>query len=83
MDDQTLTSNRRASNPEHDTLAPYLLKGVVDENGLDFDFIQEAIKRFEDDDAFPAVFNDAMIQLSGQLNQLSMGDDYKPYVQVC
>ena len=80
---RALTLNRRESNPEHDTLAPYLLKGVADENGLDFDFIQEAIKRFEDDEAFPAVFNDAMVRLSSQLNQLSMGDDYKPYVQVC
>lgn len=46
------------------------------------DFIKEAIKRFDDDEAFPAIFNDAMVKLSTQLSALSMSDEYKPYVQV-
>lgn len=62
---------------------PYLLKGYADENGLCFDFIREAIKRFDEDEAFPALFSDAMVKISGQLAKLSLGDDYKPYVQVC
>lgn len=72
----------REPNPEHDTIAPYLLRGPVDEGGICFDFIKEAIKRFDDDETFPAIFNDAMVKLSTQLAGLSMGDEYKPYVQV-
>jgi ubiquitin conjugation factor E4 B len=78
-----LTSScRRSPNPKHDTIVPYLLRGPTDENGLCFDFIQEAIKRFDDDEGFPAIFNDAMVQISNQLAQMSMGDNYKPHVQV-
>lgn len=61
---------------------PYLLKGIQDDVGLCFDFIREATKRFDDDEAFPALFNDAMVNISSQLSALSLGDDYKPYVQV-
>ncbi|KAM0261933.1 hypothetical protein ACHAQJ_001936 [Trichoderma viride] len=72
----------REPNADHDTIAPYLLRGPVDDGGICFDFIKEAIKRFDDDEAFPAVFNDAMVKLSAQLTGLSMGDEYKPYVQL-
>ncbi|KAK5997791.1 Ubiquitin conjugation factor E4 [Cladobotryum mycophilum] len=71
----------REPHPDHDSLAPYLLRGVNDEGGLCLDFIKEAIKRFDDDETFPAIFNDAMIRISDQLSALSMNDDYKPYVQ--
>lgn len=77
-----LFSSSREPNANHDTIAPYLLKGPVDENGICFDFIKEAIKRFDDDEAFPAIFNNAMVKLSTQLSGLSMSDEYKPYVQV-
>lgn len=72
----------REPNPEHDTIAPYLLRSPIDEEGICFDFIKEAIKRFDDDEAFPAIFNDAMVKISTQLAGMSMGDDYKPHVQV-
>lgn len=72
----------RESNKDHDTLMPYLLKGVQDESGLDQDFIKEAIKRFDDDEAIPALFNDAMVQISSKLGTMSMDDNYKPYIQV-
>ncbi|KID97961.1 ubiquitin fusion degradation protein 2, partial [Metarhizium majus ARSEF 297] len=71
----------RDPNPQHDTLVPYLLKGIQDDGGLCFDFIREAIKRFDEDEAFPALFNDAMIKISSQLSTLSLGDEYKPHVQ--
>ncbi|POR34568.1 Ubiquitin conjugation factor E4 [Tolypocladium paradoxum] len=71
----------REANADHDTLAPFLLRGISDEGGLDFDFIREAIKRFDDDEAVPALFNDAMVNISNRLSTLSLGDDYKPYVQ--
>jgi ubiquitin conjugation factor E4 B len=72
----------REPNPEHDTIAPYLLRSPIDEEGICLDFIKEAIKRFDDDEAFPAIFNDAMVKISTQLASMSMGDDYKPHVQV-
>jgi ubiquitin conjugation factor E4 B len=77
-----LLSSSREPNADHDTIAPYLLRGPIDDGGICIDFIKEAIKRFDDDETFPAVFNDAMVKLSTQLSGLSMGDEYKPYVQV-
>ncbi|KAJ3523066.1 hypothetical protein NM208_g12594 [Fusarium decemcellulare] len=71
----------REPNPKHDTLMPFLLKGVQDDGGLCFNFIQEAIKRFDDDEAFPTLFNDAMVQISTKLGTMSMDEDYKPYIQ--
>ncbi|RDA87233.1 hypothetical protein CP532_2537 [Ophiocordyceps camponoti-leonardi (nom. inval.)] len=67
--------------PDHQTLVPYLLRGISAEDGLDFDFIRESIKRFDDDEAFPALFNDAMCDISTRLSKMSLGDDYKPYIQ--
>ncbi|KAH7320878.1 ubiquitin elongating factor core-domain-containing protein [Stachybotrys elegans] len=71
----------REPNSEHDTLAPYLLRPATDENGICFDFIREAVKRFDDDESFPAVFNNAMIQISERLAILTMEHDYKPFIQ--
>ncbi|PHH82012.1 hypothetical protein CDD83_3386 [Cordyceps sp. RAO-2017] len=71
----------RDTNAEHDTLVPYLLRGISDDGGLDFDFIREAIKRFDDDEAFPALFNNAMVDISTRLSRMSLGDDYKPHIQ--
>ncbi|TQV91651.1 ubiquitin conjugation factor E4 [Cordyceps javanica] len=71
----------RSANPDHDTIAPQLLRGLTDENGICFDFIQEAIKRFDEDEAFPDIFNDAMVRISNQLALISMNENYKPHVQ--
>ncbi|KAF7542311.1 hypothetical protein G7Z17_g11690 [Cylindrodendrum hubeiense] len=71
----------REPNPKHDTLMPYLLKGIQNDEGLCFDFIREAIKRFDEDEAFPGIFSNAMVQISAKLGSLSMDDDYKPYLQ--
>jgi ubiquitin conjugation factor E4 B len=73
--------SRREPNPNHDTLVPHILKGPYDENGLDIEFYKEAIRRFDDDDAFPALFNSAMVKISTKLSTMSMEDEYKPYVQ--
>jgi hypothetical protein len=73
---------RREANPQHDSLVPYILKGVSHDEGLDLEFYKEAIKRFDDDEAIPALFNSAMVAISTKLGTISMEDDYKPYVQV-
>jgi ubiquitin conjugation factor E4 B len=77
-----LTVCSRDPNPQHDTLVPYLLKGIQDDGGLCFEFIKEATKRFDEDEAFPALFSEAMVKISALLRPLSLEDDYKPYVQV-
>jgi ubiquitin conjugation factor E4 B len=70
----------RDPNPAHDTLKPYLLRDLNTEDGLDFDFFREAIKRFDDDESYPAIFDDAMVQIGSELATKSMEDHYKPYV---
>lgn len=73
---------RRAPNPELDSLVPYVLRGAFDENGLDLEFYKEAIKKFDDDEDIPRIFDDTMVKISTKLSTMSMEDDYKPYVQV-
>lgn len=46
------------------------------------EFYKEAIKRFDDDESIPALFDDTMVNISTKLSTLSMGDEYKSYVQV-
>lgn len=65
-----------------ESLVPYVLRGVFDENGLDLEFYKEAIKRFDDDENIPALFTDVMVQISTRLSRMSMEDDYKPYISV-
>lgn len=76
------TAPSRDINADHDTLVPYLLRGMSHDAGLDFEFVHDAIARFDDDEAFPALFNNAMVDISNRLSKLSFGDDYKPHVQV-
>lgn len=56
---------------------------MQDEGGLDYEFIKEAVKRLDEDEAIPALFNDAMVAISAKLSTMSMDEDYKPCVQVC
>lgn len=74
--------SRREPNPNHDSLVPYLLRGVTDEGGICLDFIREAIKRFDEDETYASIFDDAMVKISTKLSAMSMEDDYKPCVQV-
>jgi ubiquitin conjugation factor E4 B len=64
-------------------LAEYLLADPDSDRGLCHDFISEAVSRFEDPENGAEIKNAlvlAMEQLSGQLSNLSMNDDYKPYM---
>ncbi|KOS21891.1 Ubiquitin conjugation factor E4 [Escovopsis weberi] len=62
----------REDPPEYGALAPYILRGVNDTEGIDFEFYQEAIKRFDEDEAFPALFTDAMVTIAKKLASQSM-----------
>ncbi|KAL2263711.1 hypothetical protein VTK26DRAFT_5467 [Humicola hyalothermophila] len=70
----------REPNPQHDTLVPYLLREVENEEGLGMDFIGEAVSRLEEDDTIAPLFTKAMVDISSKLSAMSMNDDYKPYV---
>ncbi|KAJ5614295.1 hypothetical protein N7528_007949 [Penicillium herquei] len=61
------------------TLAPYLLIDPEEEKGVDFEFISEAVKRFEDDDGVKPTFIAAVEELSAGLSTKDINDDYKPY----
>ncbi|GJD04517.1 ubiquitin elongating factor core [Colletotrichum higginsianum] len=66
------------SQPE--SLVPYLLRGHEQDDGVCLDFLREAVKRFPEDEQFPAVFADAMHSISTKLSGLTMESDYKPYI---
>lgn len=73
---------RRSPDQANNSLVPYVLRGPIHEEGIDLEFYKEAIKRFDDDEAFPELFNDAMNVICTKLGTMSMEDDYKKYVQV-
>lgn len=70
----------RRSRPE--SLVSCLLRGHDQEDSVCLDFLREAVKRFPEDEQFPVVFADAMFAISTKLSELTMEDDYKPYLNV-
>lgn len=53
-----------------------------DEKGICHDFLTEAISRFDEDDTVKGALLGAIEDLSRQLSQMTMNDNYKPYVLV-
>lgn len=49
---------------------------------MDFDFISEAVKRFDEDDTIKPAFIAAVEELSSQLASKDLNEDYKPYATV-
>ncbi|ROV93028.1 hypothetical protein VPNG_09416 [Cytospora leucostoma] len=70
----------RESNPQHDTLVPYLLRDIDNDNGICLDFLQEAVSRISEDESIIEVLVKAMVEISTQLSKLTMNDDYKSHV---
>lgn len=64
-------------------LQPYLLLEPEDDKGVDFEFMSEAVKRFDEDENIKPAFIAAVEGLSRELAEMSINDDYKPYVLVC
>ena len=77
-----LIANRQEL-PTNSPLAPHLLLDVGDSKGIDYDFFEEAVSRFSEDDTIEAAFIGAIEELSKQLAKMTMNDDFKPYVAVC
>ncbi|KAI5860326.1 ubiquitin conjugation factor E4 [Durotheca rogersii] len=70
----------RDSNPNHDSLVPYLLRHHENEDGICLDFFTEAVSRIPEDDGVAGIFTDAMIIMSERVAGMTMNDDYKPYI---
>lgn len=64
-------------------LKPYLLLDPEDEKGVDFEFISEAVKRFDEDESIKPAFIAAVEEMSRELASMNINDDYKPYMTVC
>ncbi|KAK3948821.1 ubiquitin elongating factor core-domain-containing protein [Pseudoneurospora amorphoporcata] len=71
----------REPDPKHDSLVPYILDGVAKEEGLDFEFYNEAMTRIEEDDSIVPLFTKAMVEISTALSNKNMSGDYQPHVQ--
>jgi hypothetical protein len=77
-----IAPSSREPNPEHDTLVPYILRDAEHDSGLCYEFFQEALSRFDEDDTIEPLFTKTMVDVSSQLSTLSMNDGYKPYMTV-
>lgn len=77
-----LTTPSRDPNPATDSLTPYFLFEAGEEKGICVDFLQEAVSRFEDDDTVKTMITKAVKGLSLQLSNMTMNDNYKPYINV-
>lgn len=62
------------------TFADHLMNDPDDEQGIDHDFMLEAVSRWNDDEGIPLLFVAAVENLSARLAGLTMGDDYRPYM---
>ncbi|KAK4166201.1 ubiquitin elongating factor core-domain-containing protein [Cladorrhinum sp. PSN259] len=67
-------------SPPSDPLAPYLLREVDSDNGIDLEFFGEAVARLGEDESVGELFVNAMAEISRKLAGLSMNDDYKPHI---
>jgi ubiquitin conjugation factor E4 B len=73
---------RREPNPNTDSLTPYLLNEAGEDRGICPDFLTEAISRFAEDDTVKPMLTKAVAGLSLQLSNMTMNDNYKPYINV-
>ena len=53
-----------------------------DDKGVDFEFIGEAVKRFDEDESLKPAFITAVEEMSQELAAMTINDDYKPYMTV-
>ncbi len=66
------------SNP----LVPHLLVDPDNDRGICHDFLSEAVRRFGEDESIRDALVDAYEEISRQMAQMTMIDDFKPYVLV-
>lgn len=81
--DATNADGRREFVPEHHGIVPHLLKEPTHPEGIDDEFLREAVSRFDEEETLPEVFTQAMVSISNKLSTMSMETNYQPYVRVC
>ncbi|KAL3481639.1 ubiquitin elongating factor core-domain-containing protein [Aspergillus californicus] len=67
-------------DPLGSPIKPYLLLDPEDDKGVDLEFLNEAVKRFDEDESVKPAFIAAVEEMSRELSSMTIGDDYKPYV---
>lgn len=77
-----ITVTSRDADLNHDSLVPYLLRNHDNEDGVCLDFFTEAVSRINEDETIAPIFTEALVIMSGRLAQMTMNDDYKPYINV-
>ncbi|PYI06621.1 hypothetical protein BO78DRAFT_407305 [Aspergillus sclerotiicarbonarius CBS 121057] len=65
---------------EKSPLKSHLLLDPEDDKGVDFEFISEAVKRFDEDESLKPAFITAVEEMSQELAAMTINDDYKPYM---
>jgi ubiquitin conjugation factor E4 B len=60
-----------------------LLLEAEEDRGICPDFLSEAVARFDEDDSIKPMLTKAVAGLSYQLSNMTMIDNYTPYIKVC
>lgn len=61
---------------------PHLLKESTHPEGVDEEFLREAVSRFDEEESLRDVFTQAMLTVSKNLSSMDMEMDFQPYVRV-
>lgn len=72
----------RVESPPSAPLKPHLLLDPDDDQGLNQEFVLEALKRIEEDDSILPTFVTAVEEMSHDLSMITLDDDYHPYMMV-
>lgn len=72
----------RVESPPSAPLKPHLLLDPDDDQGLNQEFILEALKRIQEDDSILPTFVTAVEEMSQDLSRVTLDDDYHPYMMV-
>ncbi|OAL70661.1 hypothetical protein A7D00_4989 [Trichophyton violaceum] len=67
-------------SPPSAPLKPHLLLDPDDDQGLNQEFVLEALKRIEEDDSILPTFVTAVEEMSHDLSMITLDDDYHPYM---
>lgn len=70
------------STPSKNPLVEHLLVDPESDTGLCTDFLSEAVARFDEDDTIRDALISAVEQLSADLSEMTMNDNYRPYITV-
>ena len=81
MSSPILTLRSREPSPSSQ-LTSHLLVDQEDDRGVCHEFLTEMISRFPEDESAEEAMSTAIEDLSRELANKSMNDDYKPYVLV-